>query len=190
MDDRNTLTFVDAVRLGLREWRNTDDRASQRAFWYWFLFTVLMSMVAGTVDTVLRPMSDLVIPEDANSLTGDQIRSILDTTVDETLWTVATLVSVLLFVPTLTVTIRRFRDAGAPVVLAWAVHLLGPISLVALLWLSYESADVVDAGVSAVNAGDILTLAASMLVITLVNVAAFIVWVVIAARPTRSNELR
>jgi hypothetical protein len=29
-----------------------------------------------------------------------------------------------------------------------------------------------------------------MLVITLVNVAAFIVWVVIAARPTRSTELR
>jgi hypothetical protein len=58
------------------------------------------------------------------------------------------------------------------------------------LWLSYESADVVNTGVSAVNAGDILTLATSMLVITLVNVAAFIVWVVIAARPTRSTELR
>jgi uncharacterized membrane protein YhaH (DUF805 family) len=190
MDDRNTLTFVDAVRMGLREWRNTDDRASRRAFWYWFLFTVLASLFAGTVDMVLRPISDLVIPEDANSLTGEQIRVILDTTLDETLWTVATLVSVLLFVPTLTVTIRRFRDAGSPVLIAWAVHLLAPISLVALLWLSYELADVLNTGVSAVNAGDILTLAASMLVITLANVAAFIVWVVIAARPTRSTELR
>jgi uncharacterized membrane protein YhaH (DUF805 family) len=190
MDDSNTLTFVDAVRLGLREWRNTDGRASRRAFWYWFLFTVLMSLVAGTVDSVVRPMSDLVIPEDAGTLTGDQIRMILDTTLDESLWTFATLVTVGLFIPTLTVTIRRFRDAGSPVVLAWAVHLLGPISLVVLLWLGYESADVIDAGVSDLNADDLLTLALSMLVITLANVVAFIGWIVVAARPTRATELR
>jgi uncharacterized membrane protein YhaH (DUF805 family) len=190
MDDRNTLTFVDAVRLGLREWRNTDGRASRRAFWYWFLFTVLMSVVAGTVDIVLRPTSDLVIPEDAGTLTADQIRTILDTTLDESLWSIATLVTVWLFIPTLTITIRRFRDAGSPVVLAWAVHLVGPISVVVLLWLGYESADLIEAGVSDLNAGDLLTLALSMLVITLANVAAFIVWVVVAARPTRTIELR
>lgn len=190
MDDTNSLTFVDAVRLGFREWRNTDGRAARRAFWYWFLFTVLMSLVAGTLDSGLRPTSAVDIPEDANALTGDQIRMILDTTLDETLWTVATLVSVALFIPTLTVTIRRFRDAGSSVVIAWAIHLVGPISLLALLWLGYESADLLDVGVSDANAGDLLTLALTMLVITLANVAAFIVWVVIAARPTRANELR
>ena len=188
MDDKNTLTFVDAVRLGLNEWRNTDGKSSRRAFWYWFLFTVLMSLVAGTVDMVLRPTSNLVIPEDASTLTGDEIRSILDTTLDETLWTVATLVTVVLFVPTLTITIRRFRDAGSSITLAWAVHLIGPISLVALVGLGYESADLVDAGVSAANAGDLLTLALSMLVLTLANVAAFIVWVVLAARPSRASQ--
>jgi uncharacterized membrane protein YhaH (DUF805 family) len=190
MDDRNTLTFVDAVRLGFREWRNTGDRASRRAFWYWFLFTVLMSLVAGTVDMVLRTTSGVVTPEDAWPPTGEKIRVILDTTLDETLWTVATLVSVLLFVPTLTVTIRRFRDSGSSVGLAWAVHLIGPISLVALLWLGYELADVVNTGVSLDNADDILTLATMMLVITLVNVVAFIGWLIIAFRPTRSTELR
>lgn len=190
MDDRNTLTFVDAVRLGLREWRNTEDRASRRAFWFWFLFTVVASLVAGAVDTVFRPTSALVVPADAETLTGDQIRAIVDITLDETLWTFATLVTILLFVPTLTVTIRRFRDAGSSVILAWAIHVIGPVSLVALLWLGYESADLVDVGVSDANAGDLLTLALTMLVITLANVAAFIVWVVIAARPTRTNELR
>jgi uncharacterized membrane protein YhaH (DUF805 family) len=109
---------------------------------------------------------------------------------NESLWTLSTLVTVWLFVPTLTVTIRRFRDAGSSVALAWAVHLIGPVSLFALLWLGYESADLVEAGVSDVNAGDLLTLALSMLAITLANVAAFIVWVVIAARPARANELR
>ena len=190
LDDRNTLTFVDAVRLGFREWRNTGDRASRRAFWYWFLFTVLMSLVAGTVDMVLRTTSGVVTPEDAWPPTGEKIRVILDTTLDETLWTVATLVSVLLFVPTLTVTIRRFRDSGSSVGLAWAVHLIGPISLVALLWLGYELADVVNTGVSLDNADDILTLATMMLVITLVNVVAFIGWLIIAFRPTRSTKLR
>jgi hypothetical protein len=70
------------------------------------------------------------------------------------------------------------------------VHLIGPISLVALLWLGYELADVVNTGVSLDNADDILTLATMMLVITLVNVVAFIGWLNIAFRPTRSTELR
>ena len=190
MEDRNTLTFVDSVRLGLREWRNIDGRASRRAFWFWFLFTVLASLLASTVDSIVRPTSTLDIPEDTSTLTADQIRAILDTTLDETLFTVATLVAVWLFVPTLTITIRRFRDAGASIKLAWAIHLLGPVSLMALLWLGYESADLVDIGISDANAGDLLTLALSMLVITLVNIAAFIVWVVIAARPSRAGELR
>ncbi len=190
MDDNAQLTFVDAVRLGFREWRNTTDRASRRAFWYWFLFTVLASVSVSMVDAVLRPASTLDVPDDVSTLTGDQIRMILDTTMSESLWTFSTLVMIWLFVPTLTVTIRRFRDVGSPVWLAWAVHLIGPISLAVLLWLGYDSVDLVDAGVSEANAGDLLTLALSMLVITLANVAAFIVWVVVAARPARSAELR
>ncbi|MDP4585924.1 MAG: DUF805 domain-containing protein [Microbacteriaceae bacterium] len=190
MEDNAQLTFVDAVRLGFREWRNIDGRASRRAFWFWFLFTVLASAVVSTIDSVLSPASTLEIPEDVSTLTGDQIRMILDTTMNESLWTFSTLVMIWLFVPTLTVTIRRFRDVGSPVWLAWAVHLIGPISLAVLLWLGYESADLIDAGVSEVNAGDLLTLALSMLVITLANVAAFIVWVVVAARPARTTELR
>lgn len=190
MEDNAELTFVDAVRLGFRNWRDIDGRSSRRSFWYWFLFTVLTSLVAGTVDMYLRPTTALVFPEDASTLTGEEIQLILDTTLDETLWTVATLVTIWLFIPTLTVTIRRFRDAGSSIVLAWAVHLLGPISLVVLLWLGYESADLVDAGISDANAGDLLVLALSMLVITLANIAAFIFWVVVAARPSRTGEPR
>ena len=58
------------------------------------------------------------------------------------------------------------------------------------MWLGYELADVVNTGVSLDNADDILTLATMMLVITLVNVVAFIGWLIIAFRPTRSTELR
>lgn len=190
MGDSNQLTFIDAVRDGFRQWRNTTDRANRPTFWYWFLFTVLASLVVVTFDSVLRPASTLEIPEDVSDLTGDDIRLILDSTLNESLWTISTLVTLWLFVPTLTVTIRRFRDAGSSVRLAWAVHLIGPISFLVLLWLGYEAADLVDAGVSDATAGDLLTLALSMLVITLANVAAFIVWVVIAARPSRSAELR
>lgn len=190
MTDANRITFVDAVVDGFRRWRDTNSLASRPSFWYWFLFTALMSVVASTFDSVVLPPSALEIPEDLNSITGNQIRGILDTTLNETIWTAATLVTVWLFIPTLTVTIRRFRDAGSSVILAWAVHLIGPVSTVALFSLGYQSADMVDAGVSESNAGGVMFIALAMLGLALANLAALIIWIVVAARPAKSTESR
>jgi uncharacterized membrane protein YhaH (DUF805 family) len=189
MTDTNQITFVDAVRDGFRRWRDTTSKANRPTFWYWFLFTALVSVVASTFDSVVLPPSALDIPEDLNTITGNQIRGILDTTLNETIWTVATVVTVWLFVPTLTVTIRRFRDAASSVILAWAVHLVGPVSTVALFSLGYQSADMIDAGISESNAGSVLIIALSMLGLAAANITAFIVWVVVAVRPAKSPKL-
>jgi hypothetical protein len=61
---------------------------------------------------------------------------------------------------------------------------------VALFWLGYSSADLLDAVVSEANAGSLMVLALSMLGLAAANVAGFIVWVVVAARPAKSAEPR
>lgn len=188
MTDTNRITFVDAVAHGFRNWRNTVDRASRAHFWFWFLFTVLVSLVAMTFDAVVLPPSAVEIPEELDTFTGNQIRGILDTTLNESIWTVGTLVTVWLFIPTLTVTIRRFREAGSSVILAWAVHLIGPVSTVVLFSLGYASADMVDAGVTEANAGNLIIIALAMLGLAAANITALVVWLVVAARPAKATE--
>ena len=190
MTDTNRITFVDAVRDGFRRWLDTTNTASRPDFWYWFLFTALMSVVASTADSVFLPPSAVVIPEDLDTFTGNQIRGILDTTLNESIWTLATLVTVWLFIPTLTVTIRRFRDVGSSVILAWAIHLIGPFSAYVLFSLGYAAADMVDAGVTDANAGSLLLIAVSMLALALANLSALIIWIVVAVRPAKSTEPR
>lgn len=190
MTDTNRITFVDAVRDGFRRWLDTTNTASRPDFWYWFLFTALMSVVASTADSVLLPPSAVVIPEDLDTFTGNQIRGILDTTLNESIWTLATLVTAWLFIPTLTVTIRRFRETGSSVILAWAIHLIGPFSAYVLFSLGYAAADIVDAGVTDANAGSLLLIAVSMLALALANLAALIIWIVVAVRPAKSTEPR
>ena len=190
MTDPNRITFVDAVRDGFRRWLDTANTASRPTFWYWFLFTALLSVVASTADSVLLPPSAVVIPEDLDTFTGNQIRGILDTTLNESLWTVATAVTIWLFIPTLTVTIRRFREAGSSVILAWAIHLIGPFSAYVVFSLGYTTADMVDAGISDANAGSVLVIALAMLGVVVANVAALIIWIVVAARPAKSIEPR
>jgi uncharacterized membrane protein YhaH (DUF805 family) len=190
MTDNTRLTFVDAVVEGLRNWRSTTGTATRPEFWYWFLFTALASIVASTIDSVFLPPSALVIPENLETFTGVQIREILDVTLSESIWTLSTLVTVSLFIPTLTVTIRRFREAGSAVAFAWAVHLIGPISAYVVFSLGYTTADMVDAGISDTNAGSVLIIALAMLGVVVANVAALILWIVVAARPAKSTEPR
>ena len=95
-----------------------------------------------------------------------------------------------LFIPTLTVTIRRFRETGSSVILAWAIHLIGPFSAYVLFSLGYAAADMVDAGVTDANAGSLLLIAVSMLALALANLAALIIWIVVAVRPAKSTEPR
>jgi uncharacterized membrane protein YhaH (DUF805 family) len=188
MADNSRTTFVDAVADGFRQWRNTSGTATRPTFWYWLLFTVLVSLVATTLDSVLLPPSSLEVPENLDTFTGNQIRGILDITLNETIWTIGTAVTVWLFIPTLTVTIRRFREAGSSAILAWCVHLIGPFSAYVLFSLGYASADIVDAGVTDANAGSLLLIALAMLALALANIAALIIWIVVAARPAKSAE--
>ncbi|MEY4434855.1 MAG: hypothetical protein RIR16_895 [Actinomycetota bacterium] len=88
------LTFVGAVKKCLVNYAKFSGRANRSEFWYFVLFTVLVGVVAGTLDGVFFP-----IPAD-QPLFSDQYMPFSDTT------------SILLLVPSIAVMVRRIRDTG------------------------------------------------------------------------------
>ena len=81
------MTFPEAIQAVLRKYADFEGVARRPEFWWWFLFTVLVSAALSVFN---------VIPVGEGS-----IGSIL-----VGLWSIATLL------PTLAVMVRRLRDAG------------------------------------------------------------------------------
>jgi uncharacterized membrane protein YhaH (DUF805 family) len=75
------LTFSDAIRSGFEHYTDFDGRASRAAYWWWFLFALLASVAAGILDAALDTAPLLRV-----------------------------LVGLALFLPGLSVAIRRLHD--------------------------------------------------------------------------------
>ena len=78
------MTFTQAIASGFQNYVNFNGRAARSEFWYWFLFTVLVSIAAGLIDAALFPASYV---SHVSSLAG-----------------------LALFLPGLAVSIRRLHD--------------------------------------------------------------------------------
>ena len=74
------MSFTNAVKSGFEHYVEFDGRASRAAFWWWFLFTILVAIAASILDAVI----------------GIPILSII--------------VSLGLILPNLSVSIRRLHD--------------------------------------------------------------------------------
>lgn len=84
---RAPITFVDAIALGFKKFVDFRGVARRSEYWYWVLFTALLGMVTGTLDSgVATAIPNFTALSDVTSL--------------------------VIFLPTLAVTVRRFRDAG------------------------------------------------------------------------------
>lgn len=95
------VSFAEAVALGFKNYVKFKGTASRSEFWYWTLFTVLLSMVLGTLENAIwRPVPT----------TGDLMTDLANLSATPTPLT--TIASIALFLPNLAVTARRFRDAG------------------------------------------------------------------------------
>ena len=118
------MNFGQAIQAGFRNYVVFQGRASRSEYWYWFLFVSLIRIAlsaltgngnANTSDFTHNP--GLI----ATSLGGAALSG---------LWNLA------VFLPTLGVTIRRFRDAGySPKLLFWSLApaALALVSVVVLL---------------------------------------------------------
>ena len=186
MTDSARVTFVDAVAEGFRRARDVRGVSTRSEFWYWMLFAVLVSVVLMTIDAVFLTSTVPDLPNDLSLIDGSQIRALIDATIHDTVWSVASLGSVALFVPTLTVTVRRFRDAGSSAVMGWIVSVVNPITTVAVLWLGYSmSYDIDSLSTDTPNMG-LGVAVLGMLALSVANVAAYVILLVVAMRPSRA----
>jgi uncharacterized membrane protein YhaH (DUF805 family) len=85
--------FSDAIQSGLANYTNFSGRSSRSAYWWWVLFTSLLSLVAQALDAWLRP-GGMGTPSYAGIAIG----------------LITGIVGVALIVPSLAVLVRRLHD--------------------------------------------------------------------------------
>jgi uncharacterized membrane protein YhaH (DUF805 family) len=85
------MTFADAVKSGLKNYNRFKGTATRAEFWYFYLFNVLLNVVTSTLDR-------FITPGDASGLSSAGL--------------LYTITGLLLVLPNLTITVRRFHDAG------------------------------------------------------------------------------
>lgn len=78
------MNFQTAIQSGFRNYVTFSGRAPRSEFWYWVLFEILVSIVAGILDAAVFPLSE-VSPLNA-------------------------IASIVLFLPGLAVSVRRLHD--------------------------------------------------------------------------------
>lgn len=89
------MGFAEAIRTGFRKYADFKGRARRSEFWYWFLFTVIVGIIASTLDSVFG--LDRTLATDPNVTTTGPIES---------------LTSLALLLPGLAMGVRRLHDRG------------------------------------------------------------------------------
>ncbi len=102
------MQFGDAIKNGFLNYANFRGVASRSEFWYWTLFTVIVSIGTSIVDSAIG----LALGMQNFTLTN-------------------TLAAVALLLPGLAVAVRRFHDAGFS---AWWYSIPQLVTLIALIW--------------------------------------------------------
>jgi uncharacterized membrane protein YhaH (DUF805 family) len=90
------LSFADAVKSVFVNWNKFRGVATRREYWFFVLFSVLLAIVISTVESIIWPPVE----------TTDLIEALNQPT------PLTGISSLILLIPTLSVTARRFHDAG------------------------------------------------------------------------------
>ncbi len=181
------MQFGDAIKNGFQNYANFRGVASRSEFWYWTLFTVLVSVGTSIVDSAIG----LALGMQAFTL-------------------VNTLAAIALLLPGVAVAVRRFHDAGFS---AWWYSIPQVATLLVLIWfmvslitfifenmsslldpVALEAWLVSIADPSSTAAGDFAYMLVasnvlpSFLMLLLVGFGAFVFNIIIYVLPTRSVE--
>lgn len=98
------MDFIGAIKSVFKQYANFRGLASRSEFWYFTLFTVLVSMVLSTIEAIIWPTDMTALG------TGTWIE-MMDATANQPT-PLSTIASLALLLPSLAVTARRFHDAG------------------------------------------------------------------------------
>jgi uncharacterized membrane protein YhaH (DUF805 family) len=161
------VTFADAVKSGFLKFRVFKGTSSRPEYWYFVLFSVLLSIVLGTVEALVWPPAQ----------TEDIMEALQQPT---PLSNVAALV---LLVPSLAVTSRRIRDAGWSGKWLWALLLpVIPFVFGAVGTITYLES------VASPSIEDLASLISYFVPAVLLAVMVQIFLLVLCLRPSKSKE--
>lgn len=166
------MNFVDSVVSGFKNYFNFKGAALRSEFWFWVLFTLLVSLVLGTIEGVIWP---------APMTSGDWMQDLTAFGAQPTPFT--SISSLILFIPNLSVTARRFHDAGFSA--KWLFLQLGPVAY-GLFAAVGVFAVVLNAGSSDLTYEAIMSLIFLILPIVALGAAVLVVYLIMALRPSRS----
>jgi uncharacterized membrane protein YhaH (DUF805 family) len=167
------MTFAKAVAAGFRNYANFKGRASRSEFWFWVLFTVIVSLVLSTIESAIWP---------APTASPDWMQNLELTLSQPTPLT--SIASLTLLIPNLSVAARRFHDAGFSA--KWLF-----IQVVPVVYGLFATVGVVSVFSNAPS-GQMLTTEELMSLIFLIVpifglfIVAFVIFLILALRPTKS----
>jgi uncharacterized membrane protein YhaH (DUF805 family) len=171
------MSFTGAISAGFKNYVNFKGRASRSEFWYWVLFTILLSVLLSSLESMIWA------PQAPVQVSGDDLRQNFEQVVS-TPTPLTNIASIVLLLPNLSVTARRFHDAGFSA--KWLL-----IQLVPIAYGVFATVGVVTV-LSNAPSGQMLTIEQSMSLIFLVIpifglfIATFVVFVIFALKPTKS----
>lgn len=167
------MNFAGAVGSGFRNYFNFKGRASRREFWFWILFTLLLSFALAIVEASIWP---------AAAPSADWMRDFESALAQPTPLT--SLASLILFLPGLSILARRLHDAGFTA--KWLLIQLVPVG-----YGLFATVGAV-AVISNIPAGqplmteDLMSLIFLVIPIFALGLATLTVLLVLALKPSRS----
>ena len=166
------MSFADAVKSGFKNYFNFRGRASRSEFWYWFLFTILISIVATTIESVLWPVP----------VAQDEWLQLQNSLSQPT--PITNLLGIALLVPNLSVTARRFHDAGFSA--KWLLLQLIPIAYGIFAAIGAISILSSSSSLPALSTEDLMSLVFLVVPIFGLFLAVIVIYLVFALKPSRS----
>jgi uncharacterized membrane protein YhaH (DUF805 family) len=111
------ISFAGAVGIGFKKFLNFRGVASRREYWFFVLFTVLVSLVLGTVDQILVPSSTMAqeaflaaLEANPENLDLGLLQAALAENLSAT--PISNIAGFIYGIPLFTSMVRRMRDAG------------------------------------------------------------------------------
>lgn len=166
------MSFADAVVSGFKNYFNFRGRASRSEFWYWFLFTILISIVATTIESILWPAP----------MAQDEWMQLQNAISQPTPLT--NVLGIALLVPNLSVTARRFHDAGFSA--KWLLLQLIPIAYAIFAAIGAISILASSNGLLALSTEDLMSLVFLVVPIFGLFLAVLVIYLIFALKPSRS----
>lgn len=173
------MTFIDAIGAGFKNYANFKGKATRSEFWYWVLFTILLSLVLGTIETVIWP---------AAPIDSADLQEVLDATLTAPT-PLTSLANLVLFIPGLSVTARRFHDAGFSG--KWLLLLLVPVgyAIFAGIGVVALAVNYFESGMPSVDEIPVEVMMSMIFLIAPIfalGFAVFVIHMIFALKPSRS----